>query len=378
MKVAVLATDGRENSRQYDLPEPNFGQMVASLFQGFQEIPEIEVHVLSCVQRSVQAPERIGENVFYHALPVPKSGWLRTGYQGCIRAIRRKLRELKPDLVHGQGTERDCAICAVFSGYPNVVTIHGNMRRIARLCHAKPVTYLRITALIEPWILRRTDGVVCNNRYSESEVGKLNRRTWIIPNSVDPRFFEIEPTPSRPPIVLCVGVISERKNQIAFTKAIAPLQAELDFKVRFLGTASEGDPYSDSFIQTVHSYPWAEHLGFVDRDDLRYELSKASLLVLPTLEDNCPMVVLEALAAGVPVVASAVGGIPEIIKEGVNGLMFDPLKAEEIREALGRALTDSPGTAARTKAAKLDALNRFHPRQIAKQTVAAYREVLSS
>ena len=48
----------------------------------------------------------------------PKIGWLRTLYQGCVRATRRKLREIQPDIVHGQGTERDCAIGAVLSGFP--------------------------------------------------------------------------------------------------------------------------------------------------------------------------------------------------------------------------------------------------------------------
>jgi hypothetical protein len=51
---------------------------------------------------------------------------------GCIRATRRRLRTLQPDLVHGQGTERDCALSAIFSGFPNVVTIHGNMAELAR------------------------------------------------------------------------------------------------------------------------------------------------------------------------------------------------------------------------------------------------------
>ena len=63
---------------------------------------------------------------------VPKIGWMRTLFQGCVRATRKKIREIQPDIVHGQGTEADCAMSAVFSGFPNVLTLHGNMRAVAR------------------------------------------------------------------------------------------------------------------------------------------------------------------------------------------------------------------------------------------------------
>ena len=96
-------------------------------------MPEVEVHVVSCLQQPVHSPEKLADNIFFHCLHVPKIGWLRTGYQGCIRAVRNKLKEIRPDIVHGQGTERDCAISAVFSGFPNVITIHGNMAELARL-----------------------------------------------------------------------------------------------------------------------------------------------------------------------------------------------------------------------------------------------------
>jgi glycosyltransferase involved in cell wall biosynthesis len=377
MKIALLTTDNRENNRQYDLPEPYFGLMEEGLIDGFQQIPGIEVHVLSCVQKPVRAPENLGENIFYHSILVPKAGWLRSGYQGCIRAVRRKLRELQPDIVHGQGTERDCAISAVLSGYPNVLTIHGNMRQIAKLYKAKPWSYLGVTAFLEPWVLRRTAGVVCNNRYSQNEVGDLNRRTWIIPNAVEPKFFAINPSPAQPPVVLCVGVVSERKNQTAFIEAIAPLQSEFDFQVRFLGIAVKGDPYSERFLQTVRRHPWTNHLGFAGREELRKEFSKASLLVLPTLEDNCPMVVLEAMSSGVPVIASAVGGVPELITDGVNGLLFDPLQTDQIQGAFRKAIADRIGTNARTVTARRNALDRFHPDVVATQHLAVYEEVLS-
>jgi len=60
--------------------------------QGFAQMPEIEVHIVSCLREKAQAPPKLGPNLFFHSLYVPKIGWMRTGYQGCIRAVRKKLK----------------------------------------------------------------------------------------------------------------------------------------------------------------------------------------------------------------------------------------------------------------------------------------------
>ena len=58
------------------------------------------------IRISLASPEKIAPNIFYHSLLVPKIGWLRTGYQGCIRAVRKKLQEIQPDIVHSQGDRK--------------------------------------------------------------------------------------------------------------------------------------------------------------------------------------------------------------------------------------------------------------------------------
>src|ERR1017187_662998 len=147
--VAILTTDNREHQRTYNEMQPRFGPAIEAILQGLAELPGFEIHVISCTQQLMHAPAKLSEKTWFHLLHVPKIGWLRTGYQGCVRAIRRKVRELKPDIVHGQGTERDCAISAVFSGFPNVVTIHGNMRSIAKTTQAKVFSYDWFAARLE-------------------------------------------------------------------------------------------------------------------------------------------------------------------------------------------------------------------------------------
>jgi hypothetical protein len=62
--------------------------------------PPFEIHVISCTQQPLSAPEKLAPNIWFHPLHVSKWGWLRTGYQGCVRAVRQKLKEIQPDIVH--------------------------------------------------------------------------------------------------------------------------------------------------------------------------------------------------------------------------------------------------------------------------------------
>ncbi len=216
LRVGFLTSDGREILRRYERYKPQFGPAPEALLQGFAEIPEVEVHVISCTQRPVRAPEKLADNVWFHSLYVPKLGWMRTGYQGCIRAVRKKLKEIRPDIVHGQGTERDCAISAVFSGFPNIVTVHGNMVALAQLHRPRLGTYGWWAARLEKFTLRRTLGIICISDYVKNLVSHYKVPTWIVPNAIQKMFFDfpkITPPSQERPLFVNVGVISERKRQ---------------------------------------------------------------------------------------------------------------------------------------------------------------------
>lgn len=378
LKIAFLTVEAREAFREYEKPRPYFGTAPEALLQGFALLPDVEVHVVCCIQKPMVAPEKLAPNVWYHTLLVPKIGWLRTGYQGCIRATRKKIRALQPDIVHGQGTERDCALAATFTGFPNVLTIHGNMRLIARVNRARPFGYDWLSAKLEAFTLPRSAGVVCITRYTEQAVSDLARRTWVVPNAVDASFFDIVRQPVAPKTILCVGHITVRKNQNRFIEALEPLAARLGFNVLFLGAHSETDPYARKFFELIKTRPWCRYGGMANREQLKRHLAEASLLALPSLEDNCPMVVLEAMAAGVPVAAARVGGVPELIAEGETGLMFDPTAAAIISQTMERLLDDPARASQLAATAKRVALERFHPASIARRHVEIYREVLNS
>ncbi|MFZ4600691.1 MAG: glycosyltransferase family 4 protein, partial [Terrimicrobiaceae bacterium] len=181
--------------------------------------------------------------------------------------------------------------------------------------------------------------------------------------------------PTTVPVVLVVANVDARKNQNAFIRAIEPLAASNKFEVRFFGRCGD-DEYGRDFQSLVAARPWCHYGGMISRGALRDEFALASFLALPTHEDNCPMVVLEAQAAGIPVMVSNVGGVPDLVEHEVTGLLTDPPRPETMLNALSRLLTDQPLASHLAKNGRRQALEKFHPRVIAERHLEVYREVV--
>ena len=376
MRIVQITTDSREHYRDYQRPEPYFGTAPQGLLDGFTEWPDAEVHVISCSHFQTRVPEKLAPNIWFHQPVVGKWGWGRTLFAGSIKAVRGLVREINPDIVHGQGTERDCAMAAVLSGRPNVLTLHGNMRVHAKLPENRKSAYYKLVAILEGYCLKRTHGVVAISRYTEDLVKGLAPRAWLLPNAVDRRYFDIQPVPPLVPRILFVGSIDERKNPLGLIRACEPMLRAGECTIAMAGQGQPDHPYVKEVLRLVSELPGIERLGFIGRDELGEEFRRSSLLVLPTFEDNCPMVVLEAMAAGLAVAASRVGGVPDLITHEQDGLMFDPNAPLAIKECIER-LVKEPETCARLGAAgRVTARQRFHPRVIAAAHLEIYREVL--
>jgi glycosyltransferase involved in cell wall biosynthesis len=379
IKVALLTTDSREHFKDYANAKPYFGTAPEALLEGFKLMPDdIEVHVVSCLQKApISSPSKLADNIYYHALHVPNIGWMKTAYQGCIRSVRRRLREIEPAIVHGQGTERDCAVCAVSSGYPSVLTLHGNMRLIARFLRSKPFTYYWFATKLERYCLAKTCGVIAISSYTQSNVAPYTHHTWLVPNAVHSTFFKVPRQPSLLPRILCIANIGTRKNQIGLIKALDSLAKDSSIKVAFAGSSSQTDPYCQEFHSMVNTRAWCEYLGPLNRNALQAEMSRATMGILPSYEDNCPMVVLEAAAAGLPFAASRVGGVPDLVEHNVTGLLFDPSAPDQIAAAVLQIISDAHLARSLAERALTSCRQRSDPEAVARQHLAIYRTTIS-
>lgn len=381
MKVALLVTDNREDRRLYHLPRPVFGPAPEALLEGFAELGEPEVHILSCLQQPVTPYQQLASNIHYHALHVPKLGWLRTGYQGCVRAVRRKLNQLQPDIVHGQGTERDCALSAVLSGFPNVVTIHGIMADVARVVKARAGSFFWFAMMLERFTLRRAGGVLCNSAHTETFAKQYAGRTWRVPNAVRKFFFDLSAQlPERTAnkcTLLNVGTVYPHKRQIELLEFCKRLRAcGLEFELAFVGECSGNHQYGANFlsrIESLKSSGWVVYYGPKSSMEILQCYDRATALVHVPATESFGLVVAEALARNLKLFAFRVGGIPDIV-QGVEGaeLVQDNDWAELGRriEAWIKSGWPRPQTAAAVMR------QRYHPVEIARRHMEVYREML--
>ena len=384
MRVAFLTVDSREGSARRSSPLPYFGTAPEALLQGFARLPQelLEVHVICCVNTDFPAPHKLAPNIYLHQITLPKWSFLRMLHAGPVLAIRRLLAKIKPDIVHAQGTERWCAVSGALSGFPRVLTIHGNLRLINKTSPMEPRLYWRAQEILETFSIPRFDGVVCITDYTRRNIAPLARRTWVVPNAVDTNFFDLYPQPEvnvsseKPRKILFVGNIQERKNQNAFIDAIAPLSKIYPFITEFYGQCGDQSVFEREFLQRVNKFAWCSYKGMRGRAELRGAFRGASMLVLPSLEDNCPMAVLEAMAAGIPIVASSVGGVPELVKDGVTGLLCNPRDPQSMRSCVEYVLSEPRKASVLAASARNLAMKRYHPLVIAEEHVGLYREVL--
>jgi glycosyltransferase involved in cell wall biosynthesis len=381
MKIALLTTDNREHDRDYAAPEPRFGAAPAALLQGFAQLPDMEVHVVSCVQQPVNSPEKIAPNIFYHGLHVPKSGWMRTLYQGCIRATRKKLREIRPDIVHGQGTERDCAVRAVLSGFPNVLTIHGNMAELARLFRARIGSFHWLAARLENFALRRTVGVFCNSAYTENLVRPRARKTWRVPNALRREFFETPPEAQNDSrcVLLNVGVVSQRKRQLELLEVARNLHRQgLKFEFHFIGLADPSEPYAAEFLEKIKPLAaagCARWTGELPVDQIIRQFDSAGAMVHFPSEEAFGLVAAEAMARGLKFFGACTGGIADIAGDIPEAGLFDGGDWPGLTAALGGWIKNG---GARSAGAAALMRERYHPDVIARRHLEIYQEVLES
>jgi glycosyltransferase involved in cell wall biosynthesis len=380
MKIALVSIDSRQNERTYHETMPRFGTGVDSMIEGVASMPEVELHLLSCTQRPMQSPEKLADNIWFYSLHVPKIGWMRTFYQGCIRATRRKLREIRPDIVHGVGTEREGAISAVFSGFPNVVAMAGNMAELARLNRARVGSFGWLAARLEDFILPRTCGVICNSLYTEGLVRSRARKTWLIYPGLRGLFLQPSAhTGPRECALVIAGVISPRKRQLELLDAAETLHRRgLKFEFRFVGHISNpNEPYTAAFLERIKPMAaagYARYLGTPSHEGMVQCFDAASGMIHFPTEEAFGSVVAEGFARDLKFFGTRTGGIVEIANGAPGAELFGKDDWTELTEAI--ALWIKGGHPCPTGASAIMG-QRYHPKIYTQQHLEVYREVIN-
>ena len=288
------------------------------------------------------------------------------------------IRLANPDIVHVHTTAY--AYAAVKSGYPVVMTMHSIAYREA-LTRRSVRKYLLagLELYLERVILNRIWHVIAISPNIAAYVRARSRaKVYEIPVAIDPEFFEI-PNLDAGGRLLFVGQIYPRKGVLQLLRSLDIVRRKMpEVNLDIVGNLTDAK-YLAALNAYIEQHQMSRHIRFLGRVDeaaLKRAYAECRVLVLSALEEGTPAVLLEAMAAGKPVVATSVGGVPHIVDDGSNGFVVPVNDIQGFAERIiillsNRGLREQMGQAAREKA------ERHRLETIMAQTVEVYRDVVA-
>jgi glycosyltransferase involved in cell wall biosynthesis len=180
------------------------------------------------------------------------------------------------------------------------------------------------------------------------------------------------------PTVLFTGRLVSHKGIDTILRAIPTILRDVpDAQFVFTG-AGIPTPYLSALNDPMikRSVRFLGYLG--NYFDMSQVYSRATVFVLPSLFENCPMSVLEAMSCGIPVIATRVGGVPEIISSGENGILIPPQDAVALADKVVALLQDKRYASQLAQRGRRTIVEKFSASRMAAETVRLYEAMLDS
>jgi len=301
---------------------------------------------------------------------------------GVVERICNLVRASQYDLLHAH-TPRSAMIAARVSqklGTPWVYHVHSPTAR-----DSSRLWINRINDWVERWSLRNCSKIITVSRSLRRELikrGIARQRIVCIPNGV----------PAITPIDLSAKIGSEVWNlgMIALFRPRKGLEVLLD-AIRRLPTNApsihfriiggfENEEYRNAMLQLVEQYHLKDRVTFTGfTNNIPKALADLDGMILPSLYgEGMPMVVLEALSAGVPVIATKVEGTPEVVRDGVEGYLAEPRDPQSLMDAIVKFTSSRIKWAAMSEQSVDRHRDRYSDVKMAVSTSEVYRSVVQN
>jgi glycosyltransferase involved in cell wall biosynthesis len=309
-----------------------------------------------------------------HRLPIRRDP-LPTDFLVWAR-FRRLIRQLKPDVLHGHGAKAGTFIRFKTGGTDTirVYTPHGGSLHFP-LSTLKGNLYARIErALMDKTDLFLFESAFARDTYQRT-IGTPKGLVRCVFNGVTANEFDLVVKAEDASDVVYVGEFRHIKGADLLIDAVARLRA--DGRPVTLTLAGDGEETANLKAQ-VQQLGLGEAVRFIGHVKARYGFSKGSLLVVPSRGDSMPYVVIEAAAAGIPMVAANVGGIPEIFGPDHADSLFAPGLASAMADAVEGALDDLDAAQARAKSLRERIFAHFSQKAMVEGVLAGYRDAFAN
>lgn len=297
-----------------------------------------EVHVITTFDKGL-LKESVEEDFYIHRVKTSKIPILRTisYYIKSFFAVKK----INPDIVHVQ---------TVFLALSGLL--------IKKFLHKPYVVYGRGSDVYLPWrfknlisksILKNADAVIVLTEDMKREIQKIwNRNVFVVPNGINLERFEnlskkdlrskIEIKEEK--VIMFVGSLRPVKGVKYLIEAMK-ITADKNKNMRlFIVGDGEERKYLENLVRNLNIERYVTFVGKVPNEKVPEYMAASDVFVLPSLSEGFPVTVVEAMASGLPIVATNIRGLPEIIKNGENGFLVKPESPIEIAEKVLLLLED--------------------------------------
>jgi glycosyltransferase involved in cell wall biosynthesis len=230
--------------------------------------------------------------------------------------------------------------------------------------------------------------LACSASVQEFALGGLHypaRKLRVVPNFVDlHRFAGLSDKeaarrdlglPEGVPILICLASLTEEKGQAVLLQAMRRVHCEVPDARLLLVGRDRGRTDLRALADELGLAGSVDLLGI--REDVAPLLAACDISVLPSLREGLPLSLLESAAAGLPIVATAVGGVPEIVEDGVGGILVPPGDPDALADALVTVLGGAERRRAMGEAARRRVEERFDIRPVVREIEDLYLSLLA-
>ena len=349
---------------------------------------ELELHIITHSQLidKTQVVEKNG--IFFHVIkynfPFSKKGFpgyfpydKLTGYDYFRRKARRVIEKIAPDILHVHGTEGGYFMPALRAKMPCIVSIQGIISEYIKI-EPSFAGFLQIP--YEKTAVRKAKYFGCRTNFDHDFVRGINKDAVIfdLPEAMNMVFYNHHWKRPSQLSILFVGSLNKRKGIEDLLLAMAKLKFLYpSIHLKVIGSGSK--QYVDSLHGMVHKNNLADNvswLGTKSPSQIALEMSQTTLFVLPTLMDNSPNCLAEAMAVGIPSIATRVGGIPSMIKHEIDGMLFEKHDVDGLVQIIRLLANDTNLQNRLSTNAREKAFNRNYPPSVADKYVEVYKSLL--
>jgi glycosyltransferase involved in cell wall biosynthesis len=246
-----------------------------------------------------------------------------------ILRLIKIINNYSPDVVHFQATSPLFCITALWiqKKFTTLLTVHGILMHEVRYMTEQNIFINNISRFIEKYAFIKLENIIVVAPQVQDMIRSVRKKKiYVVPNGIEVDNIEtIKPAIIKNNnTIIYVGNLVERKGVHFLLKALISIKRKIPNI--YLLIAGSG-PQEESLRHMVLKHNLNDNvcfLGFIRGEEKYSYIKAAKILVLPTLWESLPIVILEGMACGKPIVASNVGGIPFLINDGTNGYLIDP------------------------------------------------------